>query len=253
MDVIRAGAALAAVAVGCSSGTSRAVEDAKRPHASSEAPPPAEPAPAPEPRPAPTGDISVRVVWVGVPVAARTSPGKTACGTPRAPQVAPTTTWGIPEVLVTLDGASLPATGAAPEARVRYGGCAATPRLVRGTSLVVESEDDHPTRVVLREQGGGAARPIQLPIAGHSVSVPLTPGGVYELVAAKGITDGAWIVAGPGTITDGSGVATFRDVPPGTYAARAWLPARGGQPARQAQGEVTVGAGDLAELTLELR
>jgi hypothetical protein len=39
----------------------------------------------------------------------------------------------------------------------------------------------------------------------------------------------------------------------GTHHLRAWLPPRAGQPARHAEGQVTVVAGDLAELTLELR
>src|SRR5262245_34352729 len=43
------------------------------------------------------GDAQIRVEWADVPVAARASPGRTPCNTPRAPSVAPTTTWGVPD------------------------------------------------------------------------------------------------------------------------------------------------------------
>jgi hypothetical protein len=49
------------------------------------------------------GDVQLRVEWKDVPVAARASSGRTACGTPRAAAVAPTTTWGVPDVFVMID------------------------------------------------------------------------------------------------------------------------------------------------------
>src|ERR1700733_4787888 len=49
------------------------------------------------------GDVQVRVEWPDVPVAARASQSRTRCGTAAAPDVAPTTTWGVPEAIVAID------------------------------------------------------------------------------------------------------------------------------------------------------
>ena len=49
------------------------------------------------------GDVQIRVEWKDVPVEARGSAGRTACGTAKVPAVAPTTTWGIPDVVVMID------------------------------------------------------------------------------------------------------------------------------------------------------
>ena len=49
------------------------------------------------------GDVQIRVEWKDVPVEARASGGRTACGTAKAPAVAPTTTWGIPDVVVMIE------------------------------------------------------------------------------------------------------------------------------------------------------
>jgi hypothetical protein len=94
--------------------------------------------------PAPTGpgDISVRVEWKDVPVAARASPGRTPCDTPRTPQVAPTTTWGVPGAAVIVDGM----TKDPGEARVVLAGWSLSPRVVAGSSLVVASAHDRPAR-----------------------------------------------------------------------------------------------------------
>ena len=262
----RIGAVWAALAVaGCSGGSTRAHEDARRgpPVESSAdgsgavrdaavrdaATPPAAPT---------TGDVQVRVEWIDVPPAARSSPGMTACATPRAAAVAPSTTWGIGDVLVLVDGA--PAV--TPDAIVRWSACALTPRLAGGGALGVESGAERPAAVRLVEHGtieslgaaAGATRTIQLPIAGHAVITPLTAGHVYELIpaGAPAAGDGAWLVGGAGAVTDAAGVVVVAGVAPGTHVVRAWLPPRGGQPARRATGEVTVVAGDLAELTLRL-
>ncbi|MDB4960250.1 MAG: hypothetical protein JWP01_249 [Myxococcales bacterium] len=260
MDLMRPAAWL--VVAGCSSGTPRPAEDAKR------IPPPgdAQPAPivhdAPVAPTAPVGDVQVRVEWSNVPPAARSSPGKTACGTPRAPAVAPTTTWGIPEVLVIVDGAP----GVPADARVRLLDCAIAPRLAIGSSLALDSAMTRPAKLVLAARRTAAdlrtkleaprARPILLPIGGHEVTSKLEAGSVYELSVdepgSKTSREAAWIVAANGAITDASGVVLARDVPVGTHAVRVWLPPRGGQPERHASGEVTVVAGDLAELTLKL-
>lgn len=240
----------------CSSGKPHAVEDAKRAAAGSDAPR-ADAATAvtvPTPK-ATTGDVQVRVEWQKVPAAVRASPGTTKCATPRLAQVAPSTTWGIGDVIVLVDGA--PAVSG--DARVRLASCAFVPRVAIGASLVVDSTADKPATLTLsqRAQAGdlrarseaAPGRTIQLPIAGHAVSVALDAGAVYEL-AADGET--AWIVAASAATTDGNGVALIKEVPVGDHAVRAWLPPRAGQPARHAAGKVTVAAGDLAELTLQL-
>lgn len=206
------------------------------------------------------GDVQLRVEWHDVPVIARASPGRTPCGTARAPAVAPTTTWGVPDAFVALDVA-----GEAPAsvALVVIDHCAATPRTaVTGAHVEVTTTADAPSQLAIAKRGdladpsslvAGAPRPIQLPIAGHAVDVALDPGGLYELTG--GDSDGAWLVAAGKpfvAVTDGTGVAVLRDVPSGRHAALAWLPARAGQPGRVAHGEATVSNGTLAEVTLDL-
>ncbi|MBA3456056.1 MAG: hypothetical protein H0T42_23360 [Deltaproteobacteria bacterium] len=239
----------------CSSSKPRTPEDAKRVTAPADAAiAPTDGPPAPKP---PFGDVQVRVEWTNVPPAARSSPGKTACGTPRAPAVAPTTTWGIPDVIVLVDGAP----GALAEARVRLVDCSLSPRIAIGSALLIDSAADRPAQVVLSHRARASdlrveiksaipARTIQLPIAGHAVSAKLADDAVFELTMDKG--DPAWIVAAHAAVTDPSGVVLVREVPPGVHAVRAWLPPRGDQPARHAAGQVTVVDGDLAELTLQL-
>jgi hypothetical protein len=248
--------AACALLVACSGGKTRTIEDAKHPATGSDAAR-ADAAVATLPAKAQTGEVSVRVEWAKVPSTVRASPGPTACGAPRQPQVAPTTTWGIPEVLVIVEGAPV----APAEARVRLAECALAPRLAIGGSLVIESAADRPARVTVarRRQAGDlhaklddAARMVLLPVAGHAVAVPIEPGGVYELGAEGKDPETAWVVAGGGAITDPSGVVLVKDVPLGAHAVRAWLPPRAGQPARYASGQITVAAGDLAELVLQL-
>jgi hypothetical protein len=209
------------------------------------------------------GEIQIRVEWADVPMAARASPGRTPCNTPRAPSVAPTTTWGIPDAVVIVEGA--PADPAAP--RIVLAECALSPRVAIGASLVVESAADRPTSVTLSRRadlpklasptlGGAAPRVLRLPIAGHAVAVSLDAGGVYELATADKDPETAWIVAPlPGAAiaaTDATGQAVLHGVSPGAHAVTAWLPPRAGQPARIARGTVTVVPGALAELSLPL-
>jgi hypothetical protein len=212
--------------------------------------------------PSAPGDVQIRVEWADVPMAARASPGRTPCHTPRAPSVAPTVTWGVPEAVVIVEGA--PADAA--EARVVLADCALSPRVAIGSSLVVESAADRPTSVALTrraelpkpEAAAAAAAPrvLRLPIVGHAVAVPLEAGGVYELATADKDPELAWIVAprpGAGAaVTDADGQIVLRGLPAGPHAVLAWLPPRAGQPARIARGTVTVTAGQLAELKLAL-
>lgn len=206
---------------------------------------------------APTGEVAIRVEWKAVPVIARASPGLTRCHTPRAALVAPTTMWGIPDALVVVEGGgTVPA-----EARVTVSDCALAPRLVVGTTLIVESALDRPTKVMLSKHGDVAhldglkqpiasasdTRTIQLPIAGHAVSIALDAGGVYQLAMdARDAGEPAWIVAVPAVVTDAGGVATLR-TSPGAHAVSAWLPARGGQKGKLTKSSVTVEANQLAQ------
>ena len=207
-------------------------------------------------RPA-TGDLQVRVEWADVPVAARTSPGRTRCNTPRAPSVAPTTTWGIPDALIIVDGAG--ATSGARAARVALADCALTPRVAVGDSLAVTSAADRPAKLALRKRGtldhlaDGPALPVMLPIAGHTVTVALDPGAIYSLETDDADPELAFVAATAGAfVTDATGHALIRDLPAGAHAVTAWLPPRGGQPARVGHGSATVAAGDLEELTVRL-
>jgi hypothetical protein len=175
------------------------------------------------------GDVSIRVEWHDVPVDARaTKP----CG----PDVSPTTTWGIPDAVVALAGSG----SAAPAGRVVVGRCI-TPRVqIASETLAIASGLLQPTALSFDD------KPVLLPIAGHEVTAALAPGR-HELVEGDAH---AWVVTEPlAAITDGSGVAILRDVPTGVYPVTAWLPSA----KRSAKGEVTVTAGALAELTLQLQ
>lgn len=256
-----------ALLLGCSSGKPHAVEDAKHPVASGSDAAPAGDAPrvsdaapadvaAP---PATTGDVQVRVEWPNVPAAVRASPGTTPCGTERLAQVAPSTTFGIGDALVIVEGA--PTTLGA--AHVRLAECAWSPRLAVGSSLVIESAADRPAKAMVRSRLRAAdlraapeesapKLPVLLPVAGHAVTVALAPGAAYQIATDAKDPEVTWVVAADGAITDASGTALVKDVPIGEHAVRAWLPPRAGQPARHATGKVTVTAGELAELTLTL-
>ena len=185
------------------------------------------------------GDASVRVEWHDVSLEAR-APGP--CG----PTVAPTTMWGIPDTVVTIaadHGVAVPAR--AP--RVVLDRCLRPAVQVATGSLTVASGLVQPAKLTIAHDAGPPVS-VELPIAGHEVEVALEPGS-YTL-AADGTR--AWVVAAatPYTaVTDGSGVAVLRDVPTGTYPVTAWSPASG----RSAKGEVTVAAGQLAEVTLQLQ
>ncbi len=213
-----------------------------------------------------------------MPLAARVSPGSSACKTPLVAQVSPTTTWGIPDVVVFVDGAPPARTTAnaasgtsgngpssnasnAHETRVVIDRCAVMPRIAIGSRIAIASAADRPLEATLAKRFAISepkraikATPIgiALPIAGHEVTTELEADAIYRVAPnGKDIDDG-WIVGATAFITDATGVASIKDVPPGKHAVRVWLPPRGGQPAREAKGEVTVEAGDLAELTLAL-
>jgi len=205
-----------------------------------------------------TGDLQIRVAWPDVPVVARSSPGRTPCNTPRTPSVAPTTTWGVPDALVIIDGAAPPVASA----HVTLADCTLTPRLAVGPGLAITSAVDRPARLVLRKRGTVAALgqltagepvPVLLPIAGHTVTAALDAGAIYALETSAADPEVAFIATMPsGYVTDASGQVIAHNLAVGPHAVTAWLPPRAGQPARIGRGTATVAAGDLAELTVTL-
>ena len=209
------------------------------------------------------GEVQVRVEWKAVPVAARASAGLTACQTARAAAVAPTTMWGIPEVIVIVDGAPAPVDAARSLVRVLLADCMLAPRVGTGSELTVASGVDRPATVLVAKRGTlgslptldgtAAATMVRLPIAGHAVGLPLEAGGIYEVRTVDVPAESAWVIGATGEITDPTGQVLVRDVAPGRHAVTAWLPPRGGQAARVAHGTVDVVAGDLAELVVELQ
>ncbi len=206
-----------------------------------------------------SGEVQVRVEWKDVPVVARTSPGPTPCATARGAAVVPTTTWGIPDVLVFVTGAS-----SASAARVVLADCALSPRLAAARAVELVSAVDRPARVTLTRRGAtvsvlagtldakAAAQAVRLSIAGHGVALALEADAVYELATVDPDPETAWIATGAAGTTDAAGLATIPDVAPGSHVVTAWLPPRAGRPARIARGTVEVTAGAVGELTLQL-
>ena len=213
MDVKTVVAAIAVAA--CSGG------GAKKPHVVEDAPAVAKPVvPAGPYRVDATfdkGDVQIRVEWKDVPVEARASAGRTACGTAKLAAVAPTTTWGIPDVVVMIDanhGKPMSGSGTA----TGSGPGSGSGSIVRG---------DVATRIVL-----------------DHCALALDADSINELRADE---DSAIAVVAPTpyyAITEANGQVVLRDVPVGTFEIAAWLPARA------AHGKVTVTAGALAEVTL---
>jgi hypothetical protein len=284
--VVRLGALLLLLAlVACSGSKTKGAEDARK-H-------PQDSAPRDPTLPPPTGDgdVQLRVEWANVPIAARAADGRTPCNTPRAPSVAPTTTWGIPDVFVMIDApatakgagsndaktgdakagdAKAGAAGAPREARIVLDRCALSPRVVIATDkLVLASAAEAPAKLAVTKLPfdaatgagtGGEARIVYLPVAGHSVEVAVDPKSAYHVEIASDDGKGrdaedAWVVVANSpyvAITEASGAVLLRDVPEGTHTATAWLPPRGGQPAKIAQAKVTVTDGGLAEATLDI-
>lgn len=207
------------------------------------------------------GDVQIRVEWKDVPLAARMSPGRTPCNTPRPPAVTPTTLWGIPDVFVVVEVAGA-ARGSRQAARITREPCGLVPRVaITSGTLILASATEAPARVSVQEVGalplGGTIadpqpRTVYLPIAGHEVSLGVDSG---TIVRVSDDPEDAWVIATENpfvAITDRSGSAVLRDLPAGTHAVTAWLPPRSGQPARTARGNVTVTPGALAEVTLDI-
>jgi len=205
-----------------------------------------------------TGDLQIRVAWPDVPVVARSSPGRTPCNTPRTPSVAPTTTWGIPDALVIVDGAEPPLAAA----RLTLADCTLAPRLAVGSALAITSAVDRPAKLALRKRGTvaglgqlaeGTPISVMLPIAGHTVTTALDAGAIYALETDAADPEVAFVAVVPGGyVTEASGQVIVHGLAVGAHAVTAWLPPRAGQPARIGRGTATVTTGELAELTVTL-
>ncbi|HUS27811.1 MAG TPA: hypothetical protein VMZ53_04865 [Kofleriaceae bacterium] len=217
---VRSSNVLIVLALLCAcSGKTKGVEDARK-HPQDSAPVTDPTAPPPSGK----GDVQLRVEWKDVPLAARASSGRTPCNTPRAASVAPTTTWGIPDVFVMIDAppattaAALSksrgsnATGSATtapvmtaaamtrEARVVLDHCALTPRVALASDkLIVASAAESPAKVVITKAGAAfsdsagtatsaGALTAYLPIAGHSIEVGVDAKAAYhvEIVGEDG-------------------------------------------------------------------
>jgi hypothetical protein len=254
-----------AACAACSGGKTKAVEDARHPAPIADATvvTPAVAHGYTVDTAAKTGDVQIRVEWKDTPQALRAPGPATRCGTPREPALAPTTTWGVPDVLVIVDAERGKARdpNAAP-ARLVLAGCAFTPRVaVTGGTVVVASATEEPSSVTFQEIArplGGAAvagtpRTLYLPVIGHEVAAALEPDMVYAIQAGSDDTAAVVSATTPYVgVTEASGNVVVRDVPVGTYPVRAYLPARSGGEARTVAGTVTVTAGALAEVTLDL-
>ncbi len=216
------------------------------------------------------GDVQVRVEWKDTPVAARASVGRTTCNTAKVAAVAPTTTWGIPDVIVMIDVDHGKAFSPIEQARIVIARCELAPHVLvlpPKTPVILASATDLPQRLgyakrgparplaIPPEQVAKAAaidKPILLPVVGHEVALTLDPNAITAIQADE---DLAIVVTPPQpyyAITEANGQVVLRDVPIGTFAVMALLPTRGGQAARVAHGTVTVAAGGLADVTLSL-
>ena len=214
------------------------------------------------------GDLQVRVEWPNTPIADRQSRERNRCGLAARPLVEPTTMWGVPDVVVVVDGdVVVPPTT---QARVVYSSCALSPRItLAARSVVIGSDTGQPfalnlyalgpsSKLALVETGAASngERAIELPIAGHEVMADLAENTVYELDRATTELDRstnsdetAFIVTSANAaVTDASGSALLRGVAAGVHNVSAWQP----YVHKLAHGTVTVVAGQAAELTLEL-
>lgn len=248
--------------VGCSGKKPPAVEDARKSTADAAANADATAAAdasagAPVITPPTTGDVSVRVEWPAMPRELRVSPGASGCGTPLAAQAVPTTTWGIPDVVVFVEGAPIRAPSTA---RVVANRCEIEPRVAVGTTVAIASSADRPLRAQitrafsatdLAAASGDKARGVALPVVGHEAIAELSE-GIYKVAVTGERTDEAWVVSAPAVLTDATGAALIKDVAPGTHTVLGWLAPRGKLPARKVTGQVDVVAGELAEVTLTL-
>jgi hypothetical protein len=208
---------------------------------------------------APGDALTIRVEWKDAPSTVRTSPGLDPCGDPLPPFATVHTLHGVAGVAVWLDGAVGAADKTAPSVHVvTVGPCAVQPAVqvaAVGDELRVKSLSEKRTQVDVRWVGEiGAKVPetvvarIDLPVVGHAAAMPLEKEGVVKV-------GDAYVVVLPqrhAAVTDATGAAVIAGVPPGEHTVRAWLRGAAGEPARLAEGKVTVKAGEGTSVTVPL-
>lgn len=210
------------------------------------------------------GTIEATVSWLSAPASARGSAGRNACGERRRPGVSIHTLGGVRGAVVRLGGIDrgrAPDPGTVVELAVRD--CFVGPAAVRaprlGATLAVINDDERRHEVLIEHLGDGTGTPSQiarftLPVIGHRVELPLDEPGIVRASSTADPTDHSFVVV-PGTpyvaVTGDKGVATFEQVPAGTYQLAVWHPpvVAGDEPFVRTA-EVTVVAGETAEVTL---
>lgn len=212
--------------------------------------------------------LSVKVLWPTAPASVRASPGYTSCHSPRRARARIGTLHGVAGAMVVLDGitAGKPPPAARP-VRLAIRDCiidpvaVAAPRL--GGALELQTQDLAHSVTVVRTgkpwlEDDIKLAPVtlasaQLPVIGHTVTVPLDEAGAIRVVTDGAADDAAWVLAPPhpyAGITDDVGALALHAVPPGTYTLVAWLPPAAGFPELRAVTNVTVKAGEDTEATI---
>jgi hypothetical protein len=222
--------------------------------------------------PSPAGgapaNLNIKVSWPTAPADVRASPGYTSCHTPRRARARIGTLHGVAGAMVVLEmpADTSPATDAKP-VRVTVRDCAvdpvalAAPRV--GGALEIQTQDTAHAVTVVRTgkpwlEDDIKLAPVtlasaQLPVIGHTISVPLDEPGAIRVSADGADEDATWVLAPPhryAGITDDVGQLSMHAVPPGTYALVAWLPPAAGMAAQRATANVTVKPGTDADVTL---
>jgi hypothetical protein len=253
LGVVALGLGLAAALAACSAGGGGAAARADgggppgvRPR---DAAPPTAPAPGDG-----RGALEIVVEWPGAPAALRTSPGPTACGTPRRPPLELEGLGGVRGAIVALAADATPPDDAPPApalAPIRGCGMVAPAIGLRaGQRLVLENRDADRREVALVGLGAldapAAPAPrgaIGLPVIGARRELAPAEPGLLRLDVAGG--DPALVVVGDGPIaaTGAGGLATFADLPAGRHVVRVVHPAVGDDPApRVVRVEVAIAA-----------
>jgi hypothetical protein len=218
-------------------------------------PRPADAAPAPTDG-APGDALTIRVEWKDAPSTVRTSPGRDPCGDPLPPFATVHTLHGVADVAVWLDDLTM--VHSTVVRNVIVDTCGARPAVqvaAVGDELRVKSLSEKRTEVAVRwveaigtEAAETVVARIDLPVVGHAAAMPLEKGGVVEIGEAHVVVVPHRFAA----VTDATGAAVIAGVPPGEHTVRAWLRGAAGEPARLAEGKVTVKAGEAAAVTLSL-
>lgn len=220
-----------------------------------------------------TGSMNVTVTWLDAPAAARRPAGRNSCGVTGRPPVTIHTLGGVSGALVTvasttgfkLDGERSPAAPAPIELIVAS--CRVDPMVALadrgGAAIELASLDENRHRVrVTALRAGDFDQLIDMPIAGARASVELPGPGTYRVARSDPsqnsavIDPGYVVIPGPGShkLTDERGLASFSQVPAGTYRVRVWHPPVPGsdETGIERSRTVTIAKGSPTELEISL-